>query len=464
MTNADPQSRYSEIKRLVAENDLNAATKRLMDFEEDLPNENYEAEISVIRSAYTGLESDERIYGYTANIDERKKRLIIQIIQVAALIRDNYQLKKQETPNQQNTSLIQPKYNPLQTELSHLPNLDEINNKKTQLEIDEEQFIETQRQKIISRPTISSVVFQSHELYKTYNSRSVEFKLSNINVTLNLGEITAVVGENGNGKTTLLRIIAGELAPTQGKLDYPCLTSNKKTDIYSIKQQIAYIPQQLPSWDGLLVNNLHFTAAIHGFKGQKNKNRVEFIIKRLELERYREAKWSEISGGYKMRFALARALIGNPKLMILDEPLANLDINTQLLFLQDLRYLANSVGKPKSIIISSQSLYEIENIADNIIFIKNGQAVYNGSVKNFGEDRKENSYEIDCNLLIEQVKDLLQKVRYIKIEKSGSGFIVHTHKEVTANDLLKVFLEQDISLKYFRDISKSTRKLFENLS
>ena len=83
----------------------------------------------------------------------------------------------------------------------------------------------------------------------------------------------------------------------------------------------------------MLVDNLHFAAAIHGIRGKENEDEVDFIIWRLGLDKYRNATWNEISGGFKMRFSLGRALVYNPRLLILDEPLANLDVNTQLLFL-----------------------------------------------------------------------------------------------------------------------------------
>ncbi|MDZ7970462.1 MAG: ABC transporter ATP-binding protein, partial [Nostoc sp. DedSLP03] len=447
---------------LVASNDLNAATKRLMDLETDFSNsKNYRAEIIDIRGAYKDLSDEERISGNTDNIDYKKRKLRKQIVEVAISICDKYKLEIQDIPKHENTIVVQSKSEKLQTDFYNLQPLDEINRNKTQLEIHKEQFIEIRRQKSISN---DSIVFQGEQIYKTYKSRSVKFQLSSVNLTLKIGEITAIVGENGNGKTTLLRIIAGKLAPSAGELHYPGLTPNIKTDMYSIKQQIAYIPQELTAWDGLLFDNLHFAAAVRGFTGQDNKDEVEFITFRLGLEQYKKAKWTEISGGYKMRFTLAKALISKPKLIILDEPLANLDINTQLLFLQDLRDLANSVAEPKSIIISSQNLYEIENVSDNIIFIKDGKTLYNGLFKDFGDDRKENSYEINCNQSKEQIEDLLEKVSYKRIEKAGNGFIIHTHRNINANDLLKVFLEQGISLKYFRDISKSTRKLFENQS
>ncbi|WP_442948850.1 ATP-binding cassette domain-containing protein [Nostoc sp.] len=90
-------------------------------------------------------------------------------------------------------------------------------------------------------------------MYKSYKSSTVKFKLSNIDINLKLGQITAIVGENGNGKTTILKIIAAEVATNAGKISYPCLYLNSKPDLYYIKQKIAYIPQELPKWYGWLI-------------------------------------------------------------------------------------------------------------------------------------------------------------------------------------------------------------------
>ncbi|NEP07403.1 MAG: hypothetical protein F6K34_22955 [Okeania sp. SIO4D6] len=163
-----------------------------------------------------------------------------------------------------------------------------------------------------------------------------------------------------------------------------------------------------------------------------------------------------------MRFALAKALIYNPRFLILDEPLANLDVNTQLLFLQDLRYLANSLAHPKTILLTSQHLYEVESITDNIIFIKEGAVIYNGNFQDFGTDREENTFELSCNLSKNELMDLLEEISYTQIEMVGHNqYIINASKNIGSNEMIKVFIDNDITLKYFRDISKSTRRLFK---
>ena len=461
MNNADHEKRADEIVALIASNELDAATKRLMDFVTDFSNnKSHKREVIIIRSRYTELNDEIRLLGKTEDLRNQLTLLRNGILRFLELVEDEYQKNDRPIPSEKDTHkpVIKPKII-----VENPKGSNETNKNKTSLEIEKDNF-----KKSRPRPTQSIdqslnhlVVFQGKGICKSYKSRSIKFTLSNIDISLKLGEITAVVGENGNGKTTLLRIIAGELTTTTEKLSYPCLTLNNKTDLYSIKQQIAYVPQSLPKWSGLLADNLNFAASIHGITGQDNEDEVDFIISRLGLERYKKATWNEISGGYKMRFALAKTLICNPKLIILDEPLANLDITTQLLFLQDLRDLANSSANPKAIIISSQHLYEVENMTDNIIFMKDGQAIYNGSVVNFGEVRSENSYEIGCHLSKDEIRVILEKFNYKSIEKAGNNFIIKTPRDVKNTELLRVFIENDISLKYFRDISKSTRKLFD---
>ncbi len=134
-------------------------------------------------------------------------------------------------------------------------------------------------------------------------------------------------------------------------------------DWIKIKNQIAYVKQEIPKWHGSLRENLHFDS-IHGIKGLQNKKDVDFILHRLGLIEYQNREWNELSGGFKLRFTLAKALVWKPSLIILDEPLANLDIHAQILVLNDLRDLANSSKYPVSIVISSQHLHEVEHIAN----------------------------------------------------------------------------------------------------
>ena len=222
------------------------------------------------------------------------------------------------------------------------------------------------------RPLLSA-----DHISKTYTKGN--FSLHPISLQINSGDITGVVGQNGNGKTTLLRCLAGQLSIDDGRLQYNQLDH---PDHYTIKHHVAFIPQRIPRWYGLLKDNLHFSASLSGVTGEQNKMMVEFMLERLDLSAYAHLTWKQISSGYRTRFEIARILLQKPKLLILDEPLANLDINAQQTILTDLRYLAKSVHNPMGIILSSQQLHEVEKVADTVLLIKEGNCLFRTGEQN----------------------------------------------------------------------------------
>jgi ABC-2 type transport system ATP-binding protein len=291
------------------------------------------------------------------------------------------------------------------------------------------------------------------------------FKLHPINLELKLGEITSVVGKNGNGKSTLLKILAGEIATTNDALAFPTFCDNY-LNWEIIKQQIAYIPQDLPSWDdGLSIkNHLHFTAASKGLMGKQNDINVNYILTRLGLKKFENYGWGSLSGGYKLRFELARQLVWNPKLLIMDEPLAHLDVKAQSSLLNDLRKMTDSLRYPIAIIMSSQNLYDIEAISDNVIFLTDGKTTYNGSVNEISHVNQNRCYiigvETDLGNLKSTFENIIESV--IDIKQENGETIIKTKANITANTILSILLESRITIKYFRDISNSTRIFFED--
>lgn len=368
------QSNLKELRHLVVNKDLNLASRQLLDFITDhaISSELLRESID-LRAKYNELLAQNECK--PSQLDE----LQVDFLALIEKIESELQKDTIQTGNHSDTSVFTQ------------------NNKQAQ----------------------SSLVFQGLHITKQYSS--VGFKLDNIHLNMNVGEITGIVGENGNGKTTLLRIVSGDLSIDQGEVHYPGFPM-KKFDWYKVKQNIAFIPQHLKNWRGTLKDNLHFSASNHGIYGRENEQIVDYIIHRLGLTRYRNAGWSEISSGYKLRFELAKALVWHPKLLILDEPLANLDINTKLLFMQDLRLLANSSRYPISILMSSQQLHEIESVVDNIIFLKEGNCLYNGKVSNFGDNRASNTFEIFGNFGRTELTQLMRVFEDVEIEETGQSF------------------------------------------
>lgn len=287
------------------------------------------------------------------------------------------------------------------------------------------------------------------------------FHLKNIDAEFKLGEITGIVGPNANGKSTLMRIAVGELLTDSGELHYPYFEKvNAKNSWDLLKHLIAYVPQELPRWQGQLKDNLRYEAALHGIIGKENELEVNYIIERLGLTRYQNAVWSQLSGGYKLRFALAKALIWKPLILVLDEPLANLDVNAQTLVLNDLKDLAHSFLNPISVLISSQHIHEIEHVADNIIVLEEGEIKYNGKRSEYGLTNDFNIFEFSCTAAAQDLERAFKTLASAKIRSHGYYYSLKTDKTVTTQQVLATMQEYNIEPEYFRDISHSVKQMF----
>jgi ABC-2 type transport system ATP-binding protein len=182
----------------------------------------------------------------------------------------------------------------------------------------------------------------------------------------------------------------------------------------------------------------------------------------MGLTSFIEHTWDQLSSGYRLRFEIAKALIWEPSILILDEPLANLDMQAQELMLNDLRNIANSLRNPISIILSSQQLHEVEAVSDQIIFLKNGRAVFNGNLSDFGQNEAVNTFELSGKFDYAALMAAFQDWEGIRIEQTVSAFILTCPDKYTKYELIKRVGLHNLELDYYRDITGSTKKLFND--
>lgn len=305
-------------------------------------------------------------------------------------------------------------------------------------------------------PRIDTAVrlVEADKLSKTYSASN--FSLKPISLQVDSGQVMGIVGENGNGKTTLLRCLAGQLALTRGVVKYGLLD---RPDQYSVRSYVAFIPQRIPRWYGLLKDNLHFSASIAGVHGEENDLMVDFMLERLNLSSFANLNWNQISSGYRTRFELARVLLQKPKLLILDEPLANLDINAQQTILNDLQFLTKSNYHPMGIVLSSQQLHEVEKIADSVLFIKQGECLFQTNTTLPVENTViKYVVEIETSASRDSIITLFAK-NNIQIQFNG-GYYTLSSSDLSSQDMVGKLVDNKIHLSYFRDITHSTKRFF----
>ena len=220
------------------------------------------------------------------------------------------------------------------------------------------------------------------------------------------------------------------------------------------------MPQKLPDWRVSLADTMYFQAALRGLSPAETEMQVQYLVARLDLAEHMTKRWSELSGGFQLRFALAQALVGRPRLLVLDEPLASLDPKAQAALLWDIRHLAKSAHSSMAVLISSQVLDPLEAISDNVIFLRNGTVVYQGPTGAIGAERTSNLYECDTSLslsaLQERIGHHVQDIRH-----NGVYYIIRTSLAVSYPDMLQLLKEANVEFTHCRDIGRKAMGLFE---
>jgi len=308
--------------------------------------------------------------------------------------------------------------------------------------------------KVTELPTETAVLV-AEEVRKHYALG--RFQLGPISLSIKKGQVYGLVGENGNGKTTLLRILARDLSYDSGVVKY-YFTERPKND-YDLRTKLIYIPQRTEKWYGSLKDNLKFTLSSYGIPAEENELRTLLMIARLGLWQYQHLDWNALSSGYKMRFELARTLLRQPEILLLDEPLGNLDVLAQQVILEDLKMIANSVNHPIALILSSQQLFEVEKISDKVIFLSNGQYRDNAEAT-ATEEAMPLIVEIDTTNTREELMAVFKAFALEKLNYNGGVYVAYFRPNTEYSAVLEALGKAKIDLTYIRNISASTRRFF----
>lgn len=178
--------------------------------------------------------------------------------------------------------------------------------------------------------------------------------LKDICLTINDGEVVGLLGPNGAGKSTLMKIMVGVWNATNGEVQVP--------------KSIGFLPEQNPLYEDMYVREyLRFFVGLR--KQSYTTPLVEELIERVGLQREANKKIGQLSKGYRQRVGLAQAMIGDPELLILDEPTTGLDPNQ----LEDIRALIREMGAQRTVILSTHILQEVKQMCNRVIIIDHGE-------------------------------------------------------------------------------------------
>lgn len=195
-----------------------------------------------------------------------------------------------------------------------------------------------------------------------------QLALNGVELHIGKGEVVGLLGPNGAGKSTLMRLVTGYLPPTEGRVEV-CGFDVAEAPLET-KKRVGYLPEHNPLHEEMYVQEyLLFVAGLH--KVSDRKARVAEVIREVGLTPEQHKTIGQLSKGYRQRVGLAQALLHDPEVLILDEPTSGLDPNQ----LVDIRALIRSLGKDRTVVLSTHIMQEVEAMCDRVVLIRLGEIV-----------------------------------------------------------------------------------------
>ena len=276
--------------------------------------------------------------------------------------------------------------------------------------------------------------------------------VDNISFEVKDGEVVGFLGPNGAGKTTTMNMITGFIDSTEGQIivnGYDIAKKPKKA-----KKQIGYMPEGVPLYSELTVKEfVSYMAELKLLKGKQKKEEVQKTIEETGLEDVENKLIRNLSRGYKQRVGLAGALIGNPDIIILDEPTVGLDPKQ----ITEIRALIKNLGKEHTVILSSHILSEVSQICEKVIIINNGKIIAIDSPENLENRTKETNTLIvtveDKNGNMANLKEKVSDIKEIKLLKDNDDGT--KQYSITSNENV------DLRKKLFEILPKEEITIFE---
>jgi len=256
--------------------------------------------------------------------------------------------------------------------------------------------------------------------------------LEDVNFTVKKGEVLGFLGPNGAGKSTTMNIITGYIPSTEGTVTidgYEIMENPRE-----VKRKIGYLPELPPLYMDMTVREyLNFICNLKDVDHKQRKAQLDDIMYMVKIGDMRERLIKNLSKGYKQRVGVAQALVGNPDVLILDEPTVGLDPKQII----EIRKLISALGREHTIIISTHILQEVSAVCSNVIIINHGKIVANGPVSNFSS---QNGIINKFFLNVVGPKAVSQKVlqgipgvkyvEFVRIDRDACIFLIESKTDV----------------------------------
>jgi len=276
--------------------------------------------------------------------------------------------------------------------------------------------------------------------------------VDNISFDVKDGEIIGLLGQNGAGKSTTMNMITGFIEPTEGNIIINGYDISKKSK--KAKKQIGYMPENVPLYNDLTVKEfVNYMADLKLINRKEKKEAINKVIEKTGLEDVQNRLIKNLSRGYKQRVSMAGALVGEPEILILDEPTVGLDPKQVV----EIRNLIKKLKEKHTVIISSHILSEISQICDRVVIINKGKLIAIDTPNSLEEKTNEQ------NVILLTVEDEKNKMGNIKekIEQIKEISMIKDNEDGTKQYRIVSESEIDLRKKLFEVLPKEQITIFE---
>ena len=276
--------------------------------------------------------------------------------------------------------------------------------------------------------------------------------VDDISFTINEGEIIGLLGPNGAGKSTTMNMLTGFIEQTDGEIiinGYDMLKKPKKA-----KKEIGYMPEGVPLYTDLTVKEfVTYMSEIKNVDRKERKEKVQKIIEQTGLKDVEKKLIKNLSRGYKQRVSMAGALVGEPKILILDEPTVGLDPKQ----ITEIRNLIKELGKTHTVILSSHILSEVSQICNKVIIINKGKIVAVDTPENLEEKVSSK------NCIYVTVEDTENKMENVKekIKEITKLELLENNEDGTKQYMIESEENTDLRKTLFTELAKENITIFE---
>ena len=267
-------------------------------------------------------------------------------------------------------------------------------------------------------------------LSKNYGSRPA---VKDLSFTVGDGQIFGLLGPNGAGKSTIMNILTGYIAPTSGEVKVAGFSLPEQAQ--QAKACVGYLPEQPPLYPEMTVQEyLDFAAELKGVRRADRKEQVRRAARRTGLEEVMPRLIRSLSKGYRQRVGIAQALLGSPKLIILDEPTVGLD-PAQVI---EIRKLIRELGKAHTVILSSHILSEVQAVCSQVLILAKGRLVAVGAPDELGEKLSSGSC-LKATVLgdgqsVLKAVGAIPGIRKVELEGESDGQVTFTAESIDDTD------------------------------